>query len=208
VLFRAPCCRGPTSGRGSSLPLFLGTPNMPTVTCPSCEERMQVSRGQIGRKVKCLDCGFAFFADDGTEPVVKVQTKKKKPRLLLAAGIGVALFFCCTGMTGMLSTKVPRRDGTGDRPSDGVAVQQAAPPAQAAPSRHRKFTRAEFRQAVMGKTGEEVKQFLGEPKSSQEFGDQIIWYYEGRTVDPVSGNTDNQAQLVIEDGRVSLVSFY
>jgi hypothetical protein len=64
------------------------------------------------------------------------------------------------------------------------------------------MNRADFRNAVLGKTAEQVIQSVGRPDSTQEFGDGPTWYYEGRTYDPVTGKKDSRAQVVFNLDRI------
>ena len=183
---------------------------MPTVFCPHCNARGQVSRGHIGRKVKCPTCGVGFFADDGTEPALTVQpVKKKRHRLLLAAGVGVCLFFCCAGVGGLLNTKpthdisqpqpVVGREANGQlaRPQPAAPQPQPARPSAAQRVReNRKLPRDEFRQLITGMTSEQLIEAIGRPDYTQEIEDLgPLWYYRDVALDPFTGKMSGQVQI-------------
>ena len=48
---------------------------------------------------------------------------------------------------------------------------------------------------------------VGKPSSTQNNSGLECWYYERRTIDPVTKKTDFSAQVVFEDGRVTSVNF-
>ena len=70
------------------------------------------------------------------------------------------------------------------------------------------YTRDEFRKLVIGKSPDEVIAAVGKPNSTQDYGKgSVNWYYDQRTTDPVTGNLDNTAQLIFENGRVASVNY-
>ena len=69
------------------------------------------------------------------------------------------------------------------------------------------YTRGEFTSMVMGKSEVEVLDHLGKPDRTATDSDARYWHYKGRTKDPVSGETDTDAQLVFRDGRVTAVTY-
>ncbi len=74
-------------------------------------------------------------------------------------------------------------------------------------NKNRKYTRDEFKRLVVGKTRDEVIALLGKPKATQQSGELEFWDYVGRTTDPVTGKTDDVAQVEFEGDRVSGVTF-
>lgn len=52
------------------------------------------------------------------------------------------------------------------------------------------MTREEFKAAVTGKTPEEVIALVGKPKSTTADRTGETWFYEGVTIDPVTGKND------------------
>ena len=70
------------------------------------------------------------------------------------------------------------------------------------------YTRAEFKAAVMGMTTADVKELLGVPVRTTDNGpgEDVYWYYRERTVDPVTGKTDLNAQLIFRNGVVVRVN--
>jgi outer membrane protein assembly factor BamE (lipoprotein component of BamABCDE complex) len=71
-----------------------------------------------------------------------------------------------------------------------------------------KMTREEFRSKVkVGMTQEQVIATVGKPNKTSDGGGTIYWYYDDRTVDPVSGKADAHAQVVFVDGKVQSVNF-
>jgi hypothetical protein len=76
------------------------------------------------------------------------------------------------------------------------------------PQRPAPIPRAKFRESVVGKTPDEVIAAAGKPDSTSESGRGTAnWYYQERTVDPVTEKLDGRVQVVFEDGRVSQVNF-
>jgi hypothetical protein len=75
------------------------------------------------------------------------------------------------------------------------------------PGKNRKYTRDEFKNLVVGKSKSEVVALLGRPKATQQSGDLELWDYPNRTTDPVTGKTDDVAQVEFEGDRVANVSF-
>ena len=81
----------------------------------------------------------------------------------------------------------------------------------AIPAPAKTYTRDEFKALVMGKTRDAVRGGVGLPDSMQEDANDpnaATWYYDKRTIDPVTGKTDVDAQVVFEDGVVVRISFH
>lgn len=68
-------------------------------------------------------------------------------------------------------------------------------------------TRDAFTAAVKGKTANDVLVAVGKPDQTTASGDTQYWYYQERTVDPVSGNADREAQVIIENGKVDRINY-
>jgi len=71
------------------------------------------------------------------------------------------------------------------------------------------YTRVEFMKLVMGKKPDEVIAALGKPHDKTENAlkpDSPVWYYKRMTINPASGELDNSAQVVFENGVVSAVN--
>lgn len=71
----------------------------------------------------------------------------------------------------------------------------------AAPSSSKVYTRDEFRQAVLGKTPDEVLKLLGKPDRTDEDGPQ--WIYYDRRRDPLTGKIDELTFVRFSGGRVA-----
>lgn len=69
-------------------------------------------------------------------------------------------------------------------------------------------TRDRLRKTLMHMKPDDVVKELGKPNSTQDRGggDQM-WYYEGKSVDPVTGNIDSTIQVVFEKGFVVRVNY-
>jgi hypothetical protein len=102
--------------------------------------------------------------------------------------------------------------------AESAPVAAAAPPAEAAPpdvpneqskagDNHGVMSRPDFQNLVAGKSADEVLQILGKPDTTQDLGGMQIWYYQGKTRDPVTDNIDNMAQITFQHNYVHLVSF-
>jgi hypothetical protein len=89
------------------------------------------------------------------------------------------------------------------QPMDGavLAEDQGPPPIVCV------YTRAEFKELVLGKTADEVLATVATPDHTEadEFG--TYWHYRRRTMDPETGKTDPDTRLEFKDGRVSGVNF-
>jgi outer membrane protein assembly factor BamE (lipoprotein component of BamABCDE complex) len=86
----------------------------------------------------------------------------------------------------------------------GCVDRGAAPKAPAV----KKYTRAEFRELLVGKTPDEVIAAVGKPDDTAEIGGQKVWYYSDRSADPVTGKPDVLANVWFgSDGRVERVSY-
>lgn len=69
------------------------------------------------------------------------------------------------------------------------------------------WLREEFRQAILGKTPEQVIAAVGKPDSTQDSSGDQSWYYRKRTKDPVTGKLDSVAQVIFERGVVVRVNY-
>jgi hypothetical protein len=69
------------------------------------------------------------------------------------------------------------------------------------------YARNDFTPEVMGKTEEEVQQFLGHPDSTSSDSDALYWHYKKRTRDPASKDVDTDVQLVFRQGKVAAVNY-
>ena len=70
----------------------------------------------------------------------------------------------------------------------------------------KKLTIDEFKELVMGKTEQEVKQAVGSPRrinvKQSLGGSKTYWYYVYMTVDPNTGNDFPQTEVVFREGKV------
>ena len=62
-------------------------------------------------------------------------------------------------------------------------------------------------QLLMGKSQEEVLRLIGRPDSTQDYTRWQNWFYRHITYDPISRKPDYTANVVIEYGKVSDISF-
>jgi len=134
--------------------------------------------------------------DDNSGEYERPAKKGSLLWLWLLLGIGGAFALVgvvvAVGLAGWLMAKVP--------PAGPNAV---APPQQA----KRQYTRDEFKARVVGKTEAEVIAAVGKPSQTSDSGATRYWYYEEVTTDPATGKIDYRAQLVIERGKVTGVSY-
>lgn len=83
------------------------------------------------------------------------------------------------------------------RPSTATTTTQAA----------KRYTREEFRQLAIGKTGQELIDAIGRPETTSE-GGFVIWVYKKLTYDPITGKTDADAMVLFDrEGRVESVRY-
>ncbi|MFO0847617.1 MAG: hypothetical protein U0871_03515 [Gemmataceae bacterium] len=86
--------------------------------------------------------------------------------------------------------------------------EQGAVPAGPPPSADRRFSRDEFRAAVLGRSADQVVEAVGRPRSTGSgAGEEQTWYYGGSTIDPVTGHPDRFTSVTFRDGRVIGVRF-
>lgn len=93
-----------------------------------------------------------------------------------------------------------------------VQEEQAAPiaPAMAsglAPAGAGILSRSEFQQIVIGQSAEAVLARLGRPNETQDLAGTQMWYYQKKTMDPVTQSVDDMAQIMFENGVAQQVSF-
>ena len=76
------------------------------------------------------------------------------------------------------------------------------------------MTRSEFKEAVIGKSPEEVIEVVGRPERTTNVpatpglhGGGSNWYYDEITRDEISGNIDFRTQVIIRDGEVTRINF-
>jgi hypothetical protein len=102
------------------------------------------------------------------------------------------------------------------RSADRTAYEQAAIVAEAEGARvvaeakakaAKVYTRAEFRDLVMGKTPGEVRTLLGPPKKESESPTRVVWQYQQRTTDPATSKLDGEALVLFENERVVRVDY-
>lgn len=69
-------------------------------------------------------------------------------------------------------------------------------------------TRDELKEAVMGKSKEEVRKLLGVPASTSETGERSRWRYDRISYDPVTDKIDARTVLFFsKEGKVRSVGF-
>jgi hypothetical protein len=69
------------------------------------------------------------------------------------------------------------------------------------------YSRDEFTDLLMGKTGGEVIEAVGEPFRTSEDSDSAYWHYRHRTRDPITGKLDSDVQVVFRKERVVAVNY-
>src|SRR5262245_17321947 len=97
--------------------------------------------------------------------------------------------------------------GCQDRPSAGVAGGASATGTETATVIHTTYTRAKFRELVIGKTPDEVVAAVGKADRTVESGTAVFWYYDARTTDPATGKADKKAQVVFRYGKAAEVNY-
>ena len=138
--------------------------------------------------------------DDYPPPPARPSTSPVLIIALIAGGLLVVGLVAC-GFIGLWAFRVA------PQPAGQPAAVVDDPPAEAQPTATRVWTRAEFKERVMGKTADEVIAAVGTPDHTavDEFG--TFWHYHGRTADPLTGKTDPDTRLEFKQGRVSEVNF-
>ena len=79
-------------------------------------------------------------------------------------------------------------------------------PTQTEPA-NKLYTRDEVRKLLVGKTADEVLQAVGKPDSTSETALGAYWYYRHKTTDPVTGQTDANAQVCFSNGQVVRINY-
>jgi hypothetical protein len=92
--------------------------------------------------------------------------------------------------------------------ADAEARAQAVPAAKAMGEAMKPdpISRDDFKAKVLGKTPEQVIEAVGKPDRTADEPDPT-WFYDRRTVDPVSRAVDGKARLTFKSGVVALVNF-
>jgi len=65
-------------------------------------------------------------------------------------------------------------------------------------------SRDEFIAAAIGKSAEELIEWMGHPDATTKKGN---WYYDGRTFDPATRTTDRRVKVAFKAGKVSRVEY-
>jgi hypothetical protein len=99
-----------------------------------------------------------------------------------------------------------------EAPAGQVLQQEQAPVAPAMASGPAAagagiMSRSEFQQIVIGQSAEAVLARLGRPNETQDLAGMQMWYYQKKTLDPVTQSIDDLAQIMFENGVVQQVSF-
>jgi hypothetical protein len=71
----------------------------------------------------------------------------------------------------------------------------------------RVFWRDDFDRRVRFRSYNAVIDLVGRPSNTQKLGNSEYWYYYRRTRDEVTGNLDQQAQVVFENGLATHVNY-
>jgi uncharacterized protein HemX len=134
--------------------------------------------------------------------------------LFLGVVAGAAGMYLTVGRSAARDTELARLEAERAMAAEVFARQEAANAkaqvAQLAAAKTPKpppLARDEFKAKVMGKTPEQVIEAVGKPDRAQNGGPDPMWFYDRRTVDPVSRAVDVNAQLVFKSGIVALVTF-
>jgi outer membrane protein assembly factor BamE (lipoprotein component of BamABCDE complex) len=106
--------------------------------------------------------------------------------LLGVAGVGAVMLFGALALT--------------------AGRQAETRPTQTEPA-NKLYTRDEFRKLLVGKTADEVLQAVGKPDSTSETALGAYWYYRHKTTDPVTGQTDANAQVCFSNGQVVRINY-
>tara|TARA_X000001036_G_C20520875_1_gene742068 strand:+ start:37 stop:666 length:630 start_codon:yes stop_codon:yes gene_type:complete len=70
------------------------------------------------------------------------------------------------------------------------------------------MTRNEVREAINGKSKEQVLKILGKPEQTQDLGIMEMWYYSGISYDPYAEVYDNMVQISFDQfGIVNMINF-
>jgi hypothetical protein len=149
-------------------------------------------------------------------PAPSVSPRRSRPLLVAAITLAVLIGIGGTGTLAWFAWKQFHRssltldEGVEDmRPRSGTpeTAQQAAHHAPATRTTHARYSRDDFRSAVVGMSPDQILKLLGKPNSTHAAGEWIYWDYERRTTDPITGKKDLISQIIIERGRAIEVTF-
>ena len=129
---------------------------------------------------------MARFADD--ERDLPPARRTVNPLLLVMAVVGGGLLLAGCVAVGGFALLWSQVESGRPKPTEAQEAKAA-------------YTREGFRALVIGKTEAEVIAAVGEPDGIQGGGDPI-WYYHGRTRDPVTGTIDGSVLVILKDGKV------
>jgi hypothetical protein len=105
--------------------------------------------------------------------------------------------FACASLLAFLGAGCDIGSSKGTGASGGSATTPAA---------KKTYTREQFKNLIIGKNQEGVIAAVGKPDTTQEFGGEPTWYYNGIATDPVTGKVGD-AQLIFKDGVVIRVNY-
>lgn len=83
--------------------------------------------------------------------------------------------------------------------------QPGAP--KAAYEREEQMTHEEFLHAVLGKDAQGVVDAVGKPRKTAQSPPYVFWFYNHFTVERITGNVDDTAQVVFMNGKVLTANF-
>lgn len=70
------------------------------------------------------------------------------------------------------------------------------------------LTRDEFRNQLKYRSPATVIDLIGKPDSTSENSDIIFYYYNQRTIDPVTEKLDSTAQITFNNQEIESINFY
>ncbi len=173
---------------------------MPELLCSRCSKRLRVGEEYQGKRIRCK-CGNTIDVLDAslaeTTPLRVSSTRINRRILVIAslvvAAVGVGIWL------GDLS-----RNSTNAMGDKRAAEIHALFKKDA---NDKVWLRDDFRSSIMGLDQNEVIAAVGKPDSTQESGEDQIWYYARKTRDPITDKIDGNAQVIFQRGIVVRVNY-
>ncbi len=151
-----------------------------SISCPECNYSYDVANDLAGKTVRCPECQSA----------ISIESQTVDKRLY---GVHVILIAAVTGFAAGAATV------------ELLTMSRAAPAGQSQNESKPKWTRSEFEELVIGKTGEQVLQLLGRPEHTSRTPRLESWSYRNIAVDPISGKVGS-ATLWFDRGSADKVT--
>src|SRR5579872_5581854 len=137
---------------------------MPTVTCPHCEEELEVPRRLLGLKINCPECSGKFRAEEGEVDEEKKPVSRRRLLVVAVIALGTVFVFGWICLFVVLAVKSSSHD---ESPSDEVRVLSRKEIVDLIdhPERFKgKTLRAEFRvdSPIYASDGNSLRNYMGQ----------------------------------------------